>query len=126
MLDRLVFLPEIQVRIGIQYLITDAPNGFAPLVHYFDETYLSGKYHRTSLRILPPTFEPAIWNVNESTLSDSSGTNNICESRNIAFNHIVGYKNATIWACIECLKNFSMLSYLALRNHQRDISLKNE
>ena len=122
MIDGLAFLPENLLHAGIQYLSDNAPNGFLPLVEYFDQTYISGTYRRIArpgqnvvLRNIPPIFEPGIWNVNESTLSDGSRTYNVCESWNNSFNNIVGYKKTTIWACIEGLKQDCMMSCLALR-----------
>jgi hypothetical protein len=50
MLDSLAFLPEEDVAEGMIYLQENIPDGFEPLLQYFDRTYFSGSYHQ----IQPP------------------------------------------------------------------------
>ena len=111
MLDALAFLPENLVQNGMQYLSQNTPNGFEPLVAYFDQTYVLGTYRRIArpgqnvvLRNIPPMFPPSVWIVNEATLADGARTNNLCKAWNHSFLHLVGYKHPSIWGCIEGLK----------------------
>ena len=69
------------------------------------------------VRNIPPLFPPAIWNVNEATLADGARTNNLCGAWNNSFNKLVGYRNSTIWACIEGMKKDCMMACVALDNH---------
>ena len=131
MLDGLAFLPGNLVSAGMQYLKANTPNRFDALVQYFDQTYVSGTFRQIQrpgqnivVRNTPALFQPAIWNVNDATLADGARTNNICESWNNSFNGLVGYKNATIWACIEGLKKDSMMACLALANSGIGVALK--
>ena len=44
MVDDLVFLPVNDVAAGMIHLRQNVPTGFAALLQYFDETYISGKF----------------------------------------------------------------------------------
>ena len=44
MLDGLAFLPVNDVAAGMIHLRQNVPAVFAPLLQYFDETYVSGKF----------------------------------------------------------------------------------
>ena len=93
MLGGLASLPINLVSAGMQYLKANTPNGFDPLVQYFDQTYVSGTFRQVQrsgqnivVRNTPALVQPDIWNVNDATLTDGARTNNICESWNNSFN----------------------------------------
>ena len=81
MLDCLTFLPEDDVAEGMTYARENIPDGFEPLLQYFDNTYVSGSYRQIQppqrpdgtippirIRRKPPMFAPSIWNVHTITL----------------------------------------------------------
>ena len=130
MLDRLAFLPLELIQDGLQIINEIVPPAFAPLVEYFDATYVTGTFRRIArpgqnvlLRNIPPLFLHEIWNVYDTTIQDGAHTNNLCEAWNSAFNSLVGYKNASIWACIEGLRKDVMMARTHLRNLRQGIPL---
>ena len=129
MLDALAYLPLDLVADGMQYLTQNTPNGFEPLVEYFDKTYVSGTYRQIArpgqsiiLRNNPPIYPAEVWNVHDATIADGARTNNLCEAWNNAFSKLIGHHHPTIWTCIEGLKKDNMLSHLALDQSTRGIS----
>jgi len=107
MLDGLAFLPLNQVPAGMHLLRNIAPDEAEDLVNYFDTTYVSGRYRQRldnghiNIRRAPALFPPELWNQHESTLNGDPRTNNICESWNHRFQHLVGYYHPDIWRCVE-------------------------
>ena len=77
---------------------------------HFDHTYVSGSFRCVAtdgvirFRRTPPRFPPHVWNVHEVTLSGNHRTNNICESWNSGFKHLVGSANPSLWTVITSLK----------------------
>ena len=110
MLDGLAFLPVDRVTEGMAVLREEAPEELNSVVDYFDNTYVSGSFRCVAsdgvmrFRRTPPRFPPHVWNVHEVTLSDNHRTNNICESWNNGFKHLVGSANPSLWTVITSLK----------------------
>ncbi len=117
--DALAFLPPKDVKDGMSYLRSTMPEEAAPLLEYFDSTYISGQLrHRRNitsksghlqpisihLRRTPPMFPPEKWNMHHATLNNQPRTNNICEGWNNKFFRLVGHANPTVWKLIECLQ----------------------
>ena len=109
MLDGLAFLPVPMVSDGMAYIRETAPEEMVPIIDYFDSNYVSGAYRavmgngRMRFRRTPPRFELQMWNVHDATITDCARTNNICESWNNGFRHLVGHSNPSLWSVIECL-----------------------
>lgn len=95
MTDALAFLPTDDVRQGMEMLWESAPFELFDLLHYFDATYVSGLVRQD------PLFPPAVWNVHEATMNNTHRTNNMCESWNNKFAHLVGHNNPSIWTVFE-------------------------
>jgi len=110
MLDGLAFLPLQDVAAGMAFLRSSMPTvdrveTILDLVSYFDSTYVTGpsrlirrpahshRVQRLHIRKLPPIFQPAVWNVHDATLSETSRTNNFCESWNNGFRSLVGHQS---------------------------------
>jgi len=113
MLDGLAFLPVDDVPAGIVHLRTLVPNGGAPLLDYFDATYVTGRYRQVRaqgdgngirMRRVPPAFHPASWNVHHATLNGDPRTNNVCEGWNNKFVHLVGHQHPSVWKCIRAFQ----------------------
>ena len=108
MLDALAFLPVNDIIPGIAFLRQNMhPDPRAvELVSYFNNTYVSGVVNQQlpaqnlHVRRNPPMFPPALWNVHTATLNDDPRTNNVCESWNNAFYHIVGHNHPSMWSCV--------------------------
>lgn len=117
-LDALAFLPPEDVKEGMAHLRSTMPEEAAPLLEYFDSTYISGqlRHHRSvtsrpascikplHLRRTPPMFPIEKWNMHCITLNNQPRTNNICEAWNNKFFRLVGHSNPTVWKIIECLR----------------------
>ena len=113
MMDSLALLPLDDVQQGMQYLQDNCPPEAENLLKYFDETYVNGTTRRgqrigapqryRSQRI-PPKFKPELWNVHLATLNNDPRTNNLCESWNHKFYHLVGHQHPTIWRAIRSLQ----------------------
>ena len=117
-LDALAFLPPEDVKEGMAHLRSTMPEEAAPLLEYFDSTYISGqlRHHRpvTSrpascikplhLRRTTPMFPIEKWNMHHITLNNQPRNNNICEAWNNKFFRLVGHSNPTVWKIIECLR----------------------
>ena len=101
----------------------------APLLKYFDETYVSGTFvqrrQRNSqsyiaaenLRHVPPRFPPELWNAHVGTINDCPRTNNFCEGWNNKFYHLVGHQHPSVWKLIKMLqKEESAASTVILRD----------
>ena len=124
MLDGLAFLPLADVEEGMALLKNATPEGLEELVDYFDSTYVSGSISRVQpsqnnaltlqLRRRPPLFPPQTWNVHDVTLTGGDRTNNMCESWNHAFSHLVGHKHPSLWTLIDSLRKDYALVSLAL------------
>jgi len=96
------------------YLKNIVPVGAEDLLLYFVHTYVNGKFRPgrpcknnivVQYRRTPPLFPPTTWNVNLTTLSDGHRTNNVCESWNSRFSHMVGQNHPTIWKLITKIKH---------------------
>lgn len=113
MLDGLAFLPLCRLQEGVDYLKLVIPLGAEELFKYFEETYVSGTIRRInkqntlslSVRRFPAMFPPETWNVHQTTLDNNQRTNNVCESWNNRFCHLVGGKHPSIWTLINKIKN---------------------
>ena len=114
-LDGLAFLPIDDVTAGFELLRANTPEGAEPLVQYFAQTYVIGRFRRAEANIadggvrvrmqrIPPRYQPAVWNVHDATLNDEPRTNNQCEGFNNRFIHVIGYHHPTIWAFIRAIK----------------------
>ena len=102
MIDALAFLPVNDVVQGMAYLYQNVhPHPQAlELLDYFDKTYVNGVVRNIQapgqpivVRRIPPIFPPALWNVHTATMNNDPWTNNVCESWNNAFYHIVGHNH---------------------------------
>jgi hypothetical protein len=107
MIDGLAFLPVDKVLDGMNYLKEICPEHLKPILEYFDSTYVTGTTRRN--RIVPPIYPPEKWNVYEATIEEKARTNNLCESWNNGFKHLVGYNHPTIWALIEALRKDAIM-----------------
>ena len=102
MLDGLAFLPVPMVSDGMAYIRETAREEMVPIIDYFDSNYVSGAYRavmgngRMRFRRTPPRFELQMWNVHDATITDCARTNNICESWNNGFRHLVGHSNPSL------------------------------
>lgn len=111
MIDGLAFLPVNNVPRGMNVLKETAPESLEPILDYFDNTYVSGGFRAVQgangllrMRRTQPRFQPLTWNVNDATINDNHRTNNICESWNNKFRHLVGHSNPSLWTVISCLQ----------------------
>jgi MULE transposase domain len=111
MLDGLAFLPLEYVFKGMDYLKTIVPTEGEELLNYFDTTYVNGSFRKVGagttfkLKKVSPLFPPDTWNVHETTIVGDHRTNNICESWNNRFTHLVGHSHPTIWTLIRKIKH---------------------
>lgn len=136
MLDGLAFLPLSDVGEGMRYLRTHMPQGdecdnLIDLIDYFDSTYVSGTMKRikrpaNSHRIQPirirriaPLFPPSLWNVHDITLAGTDRTNNLCESWNNGFTHLVGHYHPSLWTLIQALQQDEALATTAIFQESR-------
>ena len=114
-LDGLAFLPIDDVVEGFDQLRANVPEGAEPLVQYFAQTYVIGRFRRAEanhadggvrvrMQRIPPRFPPVIWNVHDATLNDEPRTNNQCEGYNNRFYHVIGYNHPSIWSFIRAIK----------------------
>ena len=93
------------------YLRGRAPDNLTGVVDYFDATYVSGtsrgipcRNGNMRMRHVPPRFPPSVWNVHEATLAGVDRTNNVCESWNNSFRHLVGHTHPSLWTVIGSLQ----------------------
>lgn len=114
-IDALAFLPPDQVTEGMAHLRDSVPEEAAPLLEYFDATYVTGQLRprvhgaqidglRLNFRRIAPIFPPAQWNMHDVTLADEPRTNNVSEGWNNKFQSLVGHSHPTVWKLIECLQ----------------------
>ena len=122
MIDALAFLPVNDVVQGMAHLRQNAhPHPQAmELLQYFDTNYVNGVWrniHRPGqpivVRRIPPIFPHALWNVHIATLNNDPRTNNVCESWNNAFYHIVGHNHPSMWHSIQGIQ----------KQHAKDLSV---
>ena len=110
MIDALAFLPVNDVILGMAFLRQNMPHPRAvELVEYFDRTYVNGVINvqhgaPNPPARLPPMFALALWNVHTATLNENARTNNVCESWNNAFFHIVGHHHPSMWNSVAALQ----------------------
>ena len=77
-IDALAFLPVDEVSEGMAFLRESIPDEAAPLLEYFDTTYVTGHMRprpqnqdlQLRFRRVLPMFPPAQWNMHEITLAD--------------------------------------------------------
>ncbi|KAK2142804.1 hypothetical protein LSH36_912g01005, partial [Paralvinella palmiformis] len=84
--DALALLPPDEVQEGMEYLRSTMPDEAAPLIEYFDSTYVSGTLcHRRDnrvthpdgvippirLRSSPPLFPPRKWDMHQVNLDNN-------------------------------------------------------
>lgn len=126
MLDALAFLPVDRVKEGMRILKETAPENLNGLIEYFDGTYVSGNYRavvgeegRMRFRRTTPRFPPQIWNVHDATVTDQHRTNNMCESWNNGFKHLVGHNNPSLWTVIQCLQRDAALVETEVYSNQQ-------
>ena len=130
MLDALAFLPLAEVKEGLRHIYDTIPDvpGLQELLTYFDATYVMGTFRRIQrraspvplrLRPIPPLFNPERWNVFEATLAGDARTNNICESWNNAFSHLVGHAHPSVWRVIEAFQSDQALVSTAIIQNGR-------
>ena len=126
MLDALAFLPVDRVSDGMRYLQDVVPDNLRCLAEYFDSTYVFGQYRAVfgaggtmRFRRTAPRCSPQTWNVHEATLSNQHWTNNICESWNNGFKHLVGHSNPSLWTVIESLQKDSALVESQIYSNQQ-------
>lgn len=106
----LAFLPLHKIDEGMNFLKTVVPPEADELLEYFDCTYVMGTYKKVGsgecikLRRIKAMYPPEIWNVHESTLNGEHRTNNMCESWNNRFKHVVGHNHLTIWKLIDKMR----------------------
>jgi len=106
----LAFLPLHKIDEGMNFLKTVVPPEADELLEYFDCTYVTGTYKKVGsgecikLRRIKAMYQPKIWNVHESTLNGEHRTNNMCESWNNRFKHVVGHNHLTIWKLIDKMR----------------------
>lgn len=112
-LDGLALLPVDRVQEGMDYLKRSAPDAAAPLVDYFDATYVSGP-----MRFIPSTngslagtlqrrratFPADLWNCHVATMENQPRTNNVCEGWNNSFRNLIGYMHPSIWKLIDVMR----------------------
>lgn len=112
MLDGLAFLPDGEVREGMQELKDIVPPNANDLIQYFDANYVSGKpkkvgkHSHTVMRMKrrPPLFPVKTWNVHDRTLEGLARTNNLTEGWNNRFGHIVNMKHPSIFHLIKKMR----------------------
>lgn len=126
MLDALAFLPVDRVNDGMRALKEVSPDDLQGLTDYFDATYVSGHYRAVvggdgnmRFRRTAPRFPPETWNVHEATMTDQQRTNNMCESWNNGFKHLVGCSNPSLWTVIDCLGKDAALVETEVYNNQQ-------
>ncbi|KAE9541559.1 hypothetical protein AGLY_003550 [Aphis glycines] len=101
---------SVKLRYKYDYLKTVVPPEADELLEYLDCTYVTGTYKKVGsgecikLRRIKAMYPPEIWNVHESTLNGEHRTNNICESWNNRFKHVVGHNHPTIWKLIDKMR----------------------
>ena len=122
---------EEDVAEGMTYIRENIPDGFEPLLQYFDDTYVSSSYLQIQppqypdrtispirTRRKPPMFPPSIWNVHTITLEGGSRTNNVCEGWKNGFAKLVGHSHPTIWIVIDSIrKDQAQVAVLLLRDN---------
>ena len=132
MIDGLAFLPVQDVEEGMAYLKDNVPNDGAPLLDYFDATYISGTYRAirrpaengsssctVRFRKIAPMYAPTLWNVHDVTILSGDRTNNHCEGWNNVFNKLVGHSHPSVWRLITHLKeDESMMCTMILQENR--------
>jgi len=84
-------------------------------LNYVDTTYVNGGLRPARRqptgngltirqRRLAPTFPPVTWNVHDASLSGSSRTNNVCESRNNTYRNLVAHAHPCVWTSIDAIR----------------------
>ncbi len=89
----------------MEHLKTIMPDQAGDLVDYFNRVYVTGSFRALQqqqenvvrVRLVPPMYPPAVWNVHEATLDDNPRTNNVCEGWNNKFANLVGYHHPSVW-----------------------------
>ena len=90
---------------------TRIPDGFEGVVNYFDSNYVNGPFTATRLpggrmrltRCTSPRYGIEVWNVYQATMDGTGRTNNVCESWNHSFGHLVGHKNPCLYHVINSM-----------------------
>jgi len=103
MIDGLAFLPVQKVIEGMKYLKSICAPDNTDILDYFDNTYVTGAYRKVRVlkfRRIKLLYPPETWNVHEATMRSRHRTNNICESWNNRFAHLIGHSHPTIWNLI--------------------------
>ena len=110
----------------MRFLQDAVPDNLRGLTEYFDSTYVSGEYRAVvgeggtmRFRRTAPRFAPQTWNIHEATMTDQHRTNNMCESWNNGFKHLVGLSNPSLWTVIECLQKDAALVETEIYNNQQ-------
>lgn len=114
-IDRLAFLPVDRVSEGMAILKEQVPEELSAVLENFDITCVSGQYRAvmgpggTFFAEPHPDSPPMTWNVHQATLTDGHRTNNVCESWNNGFKHLVGHTHPSIRTVIGCVKKTLLL-----------------
>lgn len=124
MIDALAFLPAEDVPEGMRYLKENLPESLHGLLDYFDSTYVNGGYRsivsvsgQLRFRRTTPRFPIPMWNIHDATVNREHRTNNVCESWNNSFQHLVGHTHPSLWTVISCLqKDAAMVDAEILRH----------
>src|SRR6218665_1830350 len=67
-----------------------------------------------------PIVPPALWNVHDATLSQTSRTNNLCEAWNNGFSKLVGHAHHSLYALVSSIQeDESMASTVILQAARR-------
>ena len=129
LLDALAFFPVDSVPEGMTFVRENSLDELVGLVDYFDGTYVSGQYRsvvtrdgNVRFRKVSPRFEPLTWNIHSATtLDDEQRTNNMCESWNNGFKHLVGHANPSLWTVIICLKEDAAMEEVKIYSYERGV-----
>ena len=85
----------------MEFLRTRIPDGFEVVVDYFYSNYDNGPFTATRppgggmrlARCTSPRYDIEVWNVYQATMDGTGRTNNVCESWNHSFGHLIRHKN---------------------------------
>ena len=97
------FLPVYHITTGLSGLKENIPEGFNPLVDYFEATYILGTYRKIQrpagpdcivpplrIRKVPALYLPELWSANTQKMCGDWAHNNLCDSWNRGFSTLLG------------------------------------
>ena len=103
MILSLCFVPLADVVSNFEMLLAACPPKLLPVMEYFDRTYVRGRPAATRgrrQRMLPPRYEPAMWNHYEAARNKEHKTNNISEGWHNRFRIVVGKHHPDLYSCL--------------------------